>query len=515
MPTPADPTRFKESAAVILIRGVGEALETFWVERGESVSYMPGFQAFIGGKVNPEDVELVVEGTDEGPERVMRACAIREAFEEAGVLLSRAGANDRTTLAEARRQLLAGEATFPALARTHGWRFVAADLAFAGRWQTPPFASQRFDTVFFAARVPEGQEASVRVGELASGGWVRPHEALANWMQGERTFAAPILYGMIALAEAATEQALAPRAAGEAETLQQMADRLAVGPERAGAPTRRIELKWGVVLHPMKTRPLPPATHTNAYLVGESEMALIDPGSGDPAEIEALMQLIEALEADGRRLKLILLTHHHEDHVGGVNAVLARRRVQVAGHAELAKHVKLDLSLKDGDWIPLTPGHGDWTLRALYTPGHTRDHLCYLHPRTKSLFTGDLIPGGAGTVIIDPPDGDMAEYLFSLERLLSEQVETLFPGHGSPQGGAMRRIAGLIAHRREREAKVSAALSERAESLAELVPLAYSDTPRELWPYAERSLLAHLLKLETERRAVREGDRWRRAEAGA
>lgn len=505
--------RFKESAALILIRGAGEALETFWVERGEAVSYMPGFRAFIGGKVNPEDLELEITGAEDGTERVMRACALREAFEEAGVLLSRAGANDRTTLAEARRKLLAGEVTFPALAQALGWRFNAADLAFAGRWQTPPFASQRFDTVFFAARVPEGQEASVRVGELASGKWVRPHDALARWMQGEGTFAAPILYGMIALAEVATGQAEAKDPTEE--TLQQIADRLAVGPERAGVPTRRIELKWGVVLHPMKTRPLPPATHTNAYLVGETEMALIDPGSDDPAEIDALMNLIEALEADGRRLKLILLTHHHEDHTGGVEAVLARRRVQVAGHAELAKHVKLDLALKDGDWIPLTPGRGDWTLRALYTPGHTRDHLCYLHPRTKSLFTGDLIPGGAGTVIIDPPDGDMGEYLFSLERLLSEPVETLFPGHGSPQGGAMRRIAGLIAHRRERETKVSAALSEEPETLADLVPRAYADTPRELWPYAERSLLAHLLKLEVERRAVREGESWRRAGSSA
>lgn len=512
MPTPAELPRFKESAAVILIRGAAETLETFWVERSDSVSYMPGFQGFLGGKVNAEDLDLEVEGAEDGPERVMRACAIREAFEEAGVLLSRAGASDRQMLAEARLKLLAGEATFPALASLHGWRFAAADLAFAGRWQTPPFASQRFETVFFAARVPEGQEASVRVGELASGEWVRPHDALARWMQGERTFAAPILYAMIALGEVATGQA---ESKGEGVTLDQIADRLAVGPERAGVPTRRIELKWGIVLHPMKSRPLPPATHTNAYLVGETEMALIDPGSGDPTEIDALMHLIEALEEDGRKLKLILLTHHHEDHTGGVNAVLAHRRVQVAGHAELSKHVKIDLALKDGDWIPLAPGRSDWTLRALYTPGHTRDHLCYLHPRTKSLFTGDLIPGGAGTVIIDPPDGDMAEYLFSLERLMSEPVETLFPGHGSPQGGAMRRIAALIAHRREREAKVAAALSEKPESLAELVPRAYADTPHELWPYAERSLLAHLLKLEAEKRAVREGESWRRMDPSA
>jgi glyoxylase-like metal-dependent hydrolase (beta-lactamase superfamily II)/8-oxo-dGTP pyrophosphatase MutT (NUDIX family) len=500
MSEPAPKPRFKESAAVILVRGAGRTLETYWVKRSDRVSYMPGFEAFLGGKVNPEDVDLPVAGAPEGAERVMRACALREAFEEAGVLLATAGRRDAATLADARRRLLAGDATFPALAHEHGWTFDAASLAFAGRWQTPPFASQRFETMFYVARVPEGQDATVRVGELASGEWVRPHDAIAEWQKGARTFAAPILYSMIALAEAANEGGEPPLAA--------LAERLLRGPEQAGTPTRRIELKWGIVLHGMRTRPLPPATHTNAYLVGEREMALIDPGSGEDDEVEALFQLIEALEADGRRLQIVLLTHHHPDHVGGVAAVRAWRRVKVAGHADLARHVKLDLSLKDGDWIPLAPGKQDWTLRALATPGHTRDHLCYTHPRTRSLFTGDLIPGGQGTVIIDPPDGDMAAYLESLERLKREDVETLWPGHGSPQGGAMRRIDGLIAHRREREVKVLVALERTPRPLEELVPRVYADTPRELWPYAERSLLAHLIKLETEGRARREGERW-------
>src|SRR5262249_11947167 len=157
-------------------------------------------------------------------------------------------------------------------------------LAFAGRWQTPAFASQRFETMFYVARVPEGQEATVRVGELASGEWVRPANALAGWRDGARTYAAPILYSMLALEEAAREPGERPLAA--------LAARLVQGPERAGTPTRRIELKWGIVLHGMRTRPLPPATHTNAYLVGEREMALIDPGSGDVGEVEALFSLI-------------------------------------------------------------------------------------------------------------------------------------------------------------------------------------------------------------------------------
>jgi glyoxylase-like metal-dependent hydrolase (beta-lactamase superfamily II)/8-oxo-dGTP pyrophosphatase MutT (NUDIX family) len=483
----------RASAVVLLVRGPSEALETFWVRRSDLVSYMPGFRSFVGGTVNPEDAELEIEGAPEGPERVILACAFREAFEETGVLLGVADPGPFERLAEPRRRLLAGEATFPALAHEHGWRFRADALAFAGRWVSPPFAPRGFETDYFLARVPEGQEASVHVGELAEGEWVRPREAIERWRLGTETFAAPILWSLIAMAE------------GESG----LAERLIEAPKRSGSPIRRIELKWGIVLHPMKTRPLPPATHTNAYLVGESEMALVDPGSDDPAEIASLLELIEVLRADGRRVRLILLTHHHPDHVAGVSVMRERLGVPVAAHAETARHVKVELVLKDGDWIPLLPGAGDWNLRAIHTPGHARGHLCFLHERTRSLLTGDHIPGGQGTVIIDPPEGDMAAYVASLERLLGEPVDTIFPGHGAPQGAAPRRIRWLIAHRLEREAKVVGALDGEPRTLAQLVESAYADTPRDLWGYAERSLLAHLIKLEGEGRAERVGESWR------
>jgi glyoxylase-like metal-dependent hydrolase (beta-lactamase superfamily II)/8-oxo-dGTP pyrophosphatase MutT (NUDIX family) len=494
--SPAD-ARFRDSAAIVLTRGAGPSLEVFWVKRGDAVGYMPGFQAFLGGKVAPEDREIELEGAASEEERILRACAVREAFEEAGVLLGLdAGTSAPAALVEARRRLLAGEATFADLARAHRLRFRADALVFAGRWTTPPFASQRFDTSFFLARLPEGQEASVVEGELASGEWVSPGDALDRWRGGEATFAAPILQTLRALAE------------GE----DSLAERLAKAPLETGQPVRRIELKWGIVLHPMQTRPLPPATHTNAYLVGEREMALIDPGSDEPAELDALFRLIESLSADGRKLAVVLLTHQHPDHAAGVDAVRLRYRVPVAGHAHIKRHVRLDRELGDGDEVPLSPGVGDWTLRTLHTPGHARGHLCFLHERTRSLFTGDHIPGGAGTVIVDPPEGDMAAYVASLERLLREPVESLFPGHGSPQGGAMRRIRWLIGHRMEREAEVLAALTRTPEPLAALVERAYADTKRDLWKYAERSLLAHLIKLEAEGRAARESDRWRRVE---
>jgi glyoxylase-like metal-dependent hydrolase (beta-lactamase superfamily II)/8-oxo-dGTP pyrophosphatase MutT (NUDIX family) len=486
-------TQPRSSAVVLLVRGHGEALETFWARRSDAVSYMPGFRSFVGGTLDPQDAELPIDGVAPGPERELMACALREAFEEAGVLVGVAGAGPAATLSEARRRLLAGEATLSALAREHGWRFRADALAFAGRWTSPPFAPRRFETDYFLGHVPDGQEATVHPGELAEGEWIRPRDALARWQAGQETFAAPILWSLIAMAE------------GEDD----LARRLAEAPKRSGQPVRRIELKWGIVLHPMKTRPLPPATHTNAYLVGESEMALIDPGSGEPQEQDALFALIEALRQDGRRVRTILLTHHHPDHLGGLAAVRERLHVPVAGHADTAPHVRLDVILQDGDWIPLLAGHGDWNLRAIHTPGHARGHLCFLHPRTRSLFTGDHIIGGQGTVIIDPPEGDMAAYLASLGRLLEEPVETIFPGHGPPQGAALPRIRWLIDHRLAREAQVREALGKHPRTLRELVERAYKDTPRDLWPYAERSLLAHLIKLDGEGMAMREGERWR------
>ncbi len=463
--TPSEPAKFRDSAAVVLVRGNGPTLEVFWVKRSEAVQFQPGFRAFLGGKVDAADAEVDLPGVEDALERAARVCAVRESLEEAGVLVGvQGGAQDAATLADARARLLAGSVHFSALAAEHGWVLDPEQLVFAGRWQTPVFAPVRFDTFFFMARVPEGQQAAVEPGELESGEWVKPREALDRYRHGHATFAAPILWTLVALAE------------GPAK----LTERLALGPQRAATPVRRVELKWGVVLHPMETKPLPPARHTNAYLIGEREMMLVDPGSGEPAALEELFALIGALESEGRRVKLIVVTHHHADHTGGVEACRARYGAKVVGHASLGASLRLDLAVKDGDWLPLVPGLGDWNIKVLHTPGHTQDSLSLWHPRTRSLFVGDLLPGGAGSVIIDPPDGDMQQYLASLERVASLAPETIFPAHGSPQGAAVRRIGQLIAHRREREAKVLAALDRTPRTLAELVERAYTDTKPEL-----------------------------------
>ncbi len=508
------PPKFRASAVVVLVRGRGADLEVYWVRRSDAVPAMPGFEAFIGGGVNAEDTAFAAamtppagddaaaaaDGFDAAQLRVLEACVIREAFEETGVLLGTGARSEDAARGSMRAGVLDGTLSFGALAREHGWAFEGGALRYIGRWTTPPFSAARFDSAFFIAEVPSGQEPTIIPGELARGEWIAPGVALERWKAGEAAFAAPILHVLLELATAS--------ASGGDAFDPPVLERLRSAPRRAGQPVRRIEMRWGIVLHPSKTRPLPPATHTNTYLVGDRDMALIDPGSADPEELDALYGVIDSLASDGRRVACILATHHHPDHIAGIEAVRTRFTVPVLAHAESARAVRPDRLLEDGEIVTLASDARDWSLRTLYTPGHTRGHLSFLHEGTRSLFTGDLIPGGAGSVIIDPPDGDMFEYMQSLERLLTEPVDMLFPGHGSPQGGAMRRIRALIEHRLGREAKVAAALDASPRTLQELVARAYADTPRELWSYAERSLLAHLLKLEREGRAARDGDRW-------
>lgn len=489
---------FRDAACVVLVRGKGADREVYWVKRSDAVPFQPGFMAFPGGKVDAADAAFAVDGMTDDFERAARVCAIREALEETGVLVGLAGDATAATIAEARGKLLEGETTLAEAAYTHRWKLAPESLVFAGRWQTPVFAPVRFDTLFFLAELPEGQEPSIIPGELASGEWVKPLAALDRYRHGQLTFAAPILWTLIALAE------------GD----EGLAERIAQGPARAAAPVRRVELQWGVILHAMPTKPLPPAQHTNAFLIGESEMALVDPGSGDPEHLRDLFALTDHLAAEGRQVKLVIVTHHHPDHTGGVAACRERFGAKVVGHASLASHVPIDLAVKDGDRLPLAPGHNDWTLTVLETPGHTRDSISLWLPKRRALFCGDLLPGGPGSVVIDPPDGDMRAYLASLERCAKFEPETLFPAHGSPSGAAVRRIRKLIDHRLEREAKVVRALSsEDARTIGELVPVVYDDTKPEMWSWAERSLLAHLEKLAAEGRAERAGSGWRLANA--
>ena len=243
---------------------------------------------------------------------------------------------------------------------------------------------------------------------------------------------------------------------------------------------------------------------TNTYLLGSKEIAVIDPGPAMPKHIDAIQKL-----ADGP-IKWILVTHTHPDHSpAAASLAAATGAAQFGRMAPPGRHqdqtFKPDHILADGDIFETD----ELNLQAIHTPGHASNHLCYLQTERHLLFTGDHIINGS-TVVIDPPDGSMGDYLRSLERLRSMRIDAILPGHGEVMEQPQEAVDWLISHRLQREAKVINALREQPDSMSrELVLLVYKDVDEKLHDLAERSLLAHLIRLEEELQAKMDNGRWR------
>jgi glyoxylase-like metal-dependent hydrolase (beta-lactamase superfamily II) len=242
---------------------------------------------------------------------------------------------------------------------------------------------------------------------------------------------------------------------------------------------------------------------TNTYILGEKEIAVIDPGPAIDSHVDLICELASAA------IKWILVTHTHPDHSPGVKSLAERTGAARLGRpAPDGRHqdktFEPDRILDHGD----TVATAEFTLEVIHTPGHASNHLCYLDAESGWLFTGDHIINGS-TVVIDPPDGNMSDYMSSLESLMDRALTTIAPGHGDPIDSPYEAIDWIIRHRLEREAKVIAALETHSNStLSELLPHVYGDVHDRLYDVAERSLLAHLLKLENEKTAIQSDDRW-------
>jgi glyoxylase-like metal-dependent hydrolase (beta-lactamase superfamily II) len=271
---------------------------------------------------------------------------------------------------------------------------------------------------------------------------------------------------------------------------------------------RRIEYHQGVRVFPVRTATLPPATHTNVYVLGNGELLLVDPGAGDEAELAGLLEMVEGLVAEGARVKAVVLTHHHGDHIGGVGAVKARLNVPLWCHARTADRVPVPTErlLEDGEVLELA-GSPPQRWRVLHTPGHARGHLCLVDERTHAAVVGDMV-AGVGSIVIDPPEGDMGEYLRQLARLRDWPVTTLHPAHGMAIPDGPGKLQEYLDHRAAREARIVAAVPAEGVTLAQVVERAYTETPAFLLPIAERSALAVLLKLREEGRVREESGRY-------
>ena len=245
---------------------------------------------------------------------------------------------------------------------------------------------------------------------------------------------------------------------------------------------------------------------TNSYIIGDAELAVIDPGPAIPSHVDAILASV------GERLRYVVCTHTHPDHSPGAAVLAGETGATLVGRVTADdRHQDLtfqpEAQIEDDECIAAD----GWRLQAIRTPGHVDNHVCYLLEEEGIVFAGDHIMNGS-TVVIVPPGGSMADYIASLRRLLDYEVRTVAPGHGELIPDCRAEVEKLVRHRLMREAKVARALVPEFQSLDALVVSVYDDVDPVMHEWAKLSLLAHLIKLESEGRSVRssaEGeDRW-------
>lgn len=496
----------KDAAAVILLRPDTDPNnpEVFLVTRSTRLAFLGGFQAFPGGQWETNDAEARVENCADQKRAAMISCAARELFEEVGVLLAR---GSQTLTAGQRASLLddleSKRMTWSELLRHYGLHLDDRDFTFVGRWVTPPFAPRRFDTWFFLAQCPAKQQPKVtECSELESGEWIAARDAYAKWERSEVIAVPPVLHALKTLAGGLTDD---------------LVERFLSVPQARREPTRRIEFHPNYICFPVRTPTKPPATHTNCYLIyNSSEILVIDPGSPYEDEQQALAGAVDDLlgvgRTGGKTVREIVLTHVHPDHVAGVNALNDHLQAKVGARAAVAAHrltaeslhdqVRVDRFIEDDEVLELN-GEPSINLRALYTPGHARGHLCFYDERTGALLSGDNIVG-FGSVLIDPPEGNMRDYLNSLERMRAlPNLSVLFGGHGPAIANPYQKIDEYITHRGQREELILAAVRDGASTPKEIAARAYTDVSPKAHSMAERAVLAHLEKLEADGLVVR------------
>jgi glyoxylase-like metal-dependent hydrolase (beta-lactamase superfamily II)/8-oxo-dGTP pyrophosphatase MutT (NUDIX family) len=551
---PRDPSHGapRPAATLILLREGAAGPEVFLLQRSHRASFVAGAHVFPGGSIDELDADprvlARVRGLTDaeasarlGVERGGLAywiAAVRECFEEGGILLAheeRGAPLEGARLAALdawRARLNAGELSFADLLERERLVIPAGELAYYAHWITAPGRARRFDTRFFVALAPGGQGGSHDNAETIRHAWLTPREALERSARGEIELVFATQRTIEDLARFARREEAFAYAASLAEIETNRAC-WAVGPDGAQQLFRRLdapyfEIHWsdpeetgatrfdivpGMAkrLDRLVTRVTAPnpgmmtGHGTNSYLVGEDELAVVDPGPAIESHVAAILAA-----ANGRRIRSILCTHTHLDHSPAAAALAAATGAELIGRPAPA-HPGQDASfaparvLEHGERVRV----GGATLRAVHTPGHASNHLCYMLEETRMLFTGDHVMQGS-TVIINPPDGDMRAYLDSLGKLLDEDIAILAPGHGYLIGAPHKEMKRLIAHRLGREAKIGRALAQLGEaSLDELLAPVYDDVPARLHAAAARSLAAHLAKLLADGRVRERAGRYR------
>ena len=548
-----EPVATRPAATVLLLRDTPDngGLEVLMTRRSGTASFAPGAYVFPGGGIDaldasPETHAAADRRPAQGDLHLTQAiAAIRESFEELGVLLARHTGGPRKGLMADAHDIAAinRHQPFAAQCTARGLRLAADSVYLLAHWTGDRDLPRRFEVPFLVARMPEGQEPVADETEQFEPVWVRPADALARHEAGQFFMIYPTIRTLQRLAKFDATQAVLDAVAHE-QPLWVSCPRAGL---LGGTEARYMEDEMpfgelalvcpdGQIVHPLDwqteravpllrnvqrlTAPNPgvmTGPGTNSYLVGDPATGFIaiDPG---PADAEHLDKLWRAAGGD---IRMIVCTHSHPDHSPGAAPLQAlcvqagRAAPPILGlpsapTARAASAFTPDRTLQNNELLALMgkapEGKITHTLQVIHTPGHAANHLCLLLQEDGLLFSGDHILNGS-TTVIDPPDGNMADYLDSLDRLdalcAEHSVEFILPAHGhvlgGPINGARSAIAKLKAHRLAREAKVLAAMQALPDgSMEDWVQHAYDDVPPRMWPVAQRSLLAHVERIRSQ-----------------
>ncbi|MDD2882034.1 MAG: MBL fold metallo-hydrolase [Rhodoferax sp.] len=537
------PAPLRAAATVLLLRDTPDGLEVLMTRRSSKASFVPGAFVFPGGGIDAADGcchAIAQRRATQNDEALTQAvAAIRESFEELGVLLARHADGSWATQAEI--DAMDRQGNFSAQCAARGLTLAASDMHVLARWITDRDLPKRFDVPFLVARVPPDQAPVADETEQFEPVWVRPGDALARHQAGTFFMIFPTIRTLERLKDLATVDAVLQACAVSEEPLFTSCPRAGL---LAGREARYMEhdspfgelalvCPDGQIVHPLDwqseqpvqllknvlrlTAPNPGAMTgpgTNSYLVGDPHTGFIaiDPGPADDAHLEKLWR------AAGGDIRMIVCTHSHPDHSPGAKPLQALCAapppilgLPSAASARAHSTFTPDRVLQNKELIALTPKglEADFsyktshTLQVIYTPGHAANHVCLVLLEDGLLFSGDHILNGS-TTVIDPPDGDMNDYLNSLDVLAGacaeHAIKFILPAHGyvigGPEDEALAAITRLKTHRLQREAKVMAAMQAQPEgTLDDWVARVYDDVPERMWPVAKRSLMAHVARI--------------------
>ena len=561
----------RDAATVMLVRDApagaqGDAdpggLEVFMLRRNLQSDFVGGAYVFPGGGVDDHDrhrrLESICRGRDDADasERLgieagglaYWVAAIRESFEEAGVLLAYGCDGEMIRLdqpevaarfVEHRRAVDRGERRLVDVCADEQLQLAVDGIHYFSHWITPEGAPRRYDTRFFVARAPRRRCRVHDDHEVIANLWVRPADALGpsprrrvradlpdgaqpdgaralrqrrtrSWRPPRPSTACrpscpaswPTRAGASASSCPATRATTiwcpricatvfrSPRSAAKEVAMPRRRAPEVIDPDAEAPPPEPLVPGVARALSPLVRRILAPnpskmtGPGTNTYLVGIDEIAVIDPGPDVDDHLDAIAG------CGGDRIRWIVCTHTHPDHAPGAAGLKARTGAEVLAW-DSRDGLVVDRKLRDGDRIEAT----EFRLTAVHTPGHASNHLCYLLEEEHVLFSGDHVMEGS-TVVISPPDGNMIQYLASLERVRGLRLKAIAPGHGRLIEDPYAVLDDYLAHRRAREQQIYDLLAVGSPSKIDpLVEVIYADVDPELHPVARRTVHAHLVKL--------------------